>query len=826
MLMERSFEGHADVFQDCDAIKPGDDWAKAIDEHLKRAEALVVVLTAGWHKVQDETSGRRRIDDPVDWVRNEIRFALQRRIRIFSILLDGAELPNRDWLPSDIGGFVDAQAHPVRIEHLENDLRPLTEAIAEKAGWTLKGLTIRKTASRYDIYREQYGIDLLTSKVRDASSEQDYLSPSELLHASHGVVPFVDVTGHLATATAWCLDSVRRHAGMVLHGPGGMGKTRVMIELAKRLRSNGWLAGFLEPSIDVSDRQEARLRSLAIDEILSSDGYAGLFCAVDYAEGRQSEIVNLCRMLRRRSPEQTANVRVVLLARSDAWWSSLFHRNRLDDVFGGPGMPQGDIKFLSGIPAGDIRNQFLRDTMDAFATRLDVSMEIDTIEPMVLIKKVQNPIFTRPLVLQMLALLEVLKIDQNVTLSAEALLDRILELEHAHWYKIIPEISEAREYDLRRGLAQVTCVGGVTSLDLAAELLLGDRYYSRRKAPADVRTELGDLQRIYSDVDEGLMALEPDLLGEHQVVSTADAFLLSGCIAWIEGHGDAPRRAALRRRLATVLQRATQPEHGAYGVNRAVSLLAYLVEHYGERFAEEMIFVALSTPGQLEGVVEDVLASASSLDPSGRDVLRGALIRIAFSRGEFGREERLIREWSKEPELTSEYYVQVSRFAARASRTSEALSAAEEAVSRARTPTVRLKAAVELAGARWVAGHPQAGLEALRGIEDVFRSGKTAEVALRVASDHKACLLLHDLEQNLQVAAYAQRCIGAYREIGNIEQMIIAMVNRGDALWGVGRMDEAQELLEQAFALGKEERLPQALDIAAVCLANTTASRS
>ena len=677
---------------------------------------------------------------------------------------------------------------------------------------------------RYDVYRDQYGIDLLTSKVRDTSAEYHYLSPSELLHASQGVVPYVDVTGHLAAAAAWCLDTARRHAGMVLHGPGGMGKTRLMIELAKKLRERGWLAGFLQPPFDASDGQEDRLRSLALDEVLSSDNYVGLLCAIDYAEGQSDEVVNLCRKLRRRPPERTANVRLVLLARSDAWWSSLFHRNPLDDVFGGPDLPQGNVRLLSGIPAGDTRNQFLRATMDAFAKRLDVSMDRGTVEPSVLINEVQNPIFARPLALQMRALLEVLRIDQNVTLSPDALLDRILELEHAHWYKIIPELSEAREDDLRRGLAQVTCVGGVPSLDSATELLLADQYYSTRKAPADVRVPLGDLQRLYSDVGHGLMALEPDLLGEHEVVSTADDLLLAGCVAWIESHGDALRRSVLRRNLMTVLQRATQPEHGASGVDRAVRLLTFLVEHHGERLADAVVSVALSTPGRLERVVEDVLACTSSLDPSGRDALRGALIRIAFSRGEFGREERMIREWSKEPELTSEYYVQLSRFAARASRTSDALSAAKKAVSLAETPTARLKAAIELAGVLWAAGDPRAGLEALTGIEDVLRSGKAAEATLRVASDHKACLLLHDLEKNLQVAAYAERCIRAYRDTGNVEQMIIAMVNRGDALWGVGRVDEARDLLEQAYALAKEEHLPHALDIAAICLANVLVS--
>ncbi|MEM7677341.1 MAG: helix-turn-helix domain-containing protein, partial [Myxococcota bacterium] len=672
-------------------------------------------------------------------------------------------------------------------------------------------------------YREQYGIDFFIPVATTASRRFRNLSPSELLHVDYGLVPYADVTGFLASTKQWCLAPYRDCAGMLIYGPGGMGKTRLTIELAKQVQAKGWLAGFLQPPFDPSDRQESRLRSFALDELLCQPGDAGVLFIVDYAEGRQSEIVHLARRLR---TSQTTT-RLVLLSRSDAWWPSLFHRNRLDNVFGEPSFPRGNVRLLSGIPVGDARDQFLQETMTALAKNISVSspaVEKDKSSSSKLTREIQSPIFTRPLALQMRALIEILKLDRSTTVSSETLLDGILELEYAHWSKTIPEMNETREFDVRRGLAQITSINGITPADSAVGLLLNDRHYSARKAPEDVRSPISDLQYLYSDANGGIAALEPDLVGEHQVALTADVHLLDGCLSWIQTHGELSRRAAYHRSLLTVLQRATQPEHGAHSVGRAIELISHLVKTHGDQLVDEAISVALSTPGRLESVIDTTLNDSSKLDPRIVDALRTALIGIAYSNGDLEREARIIKEWSLMPDHTSEYYVQIARYAARASKTSDALEAAKEALSRADNPTARLKASIELAGALWAAGHPAEGLDTLKGIDEALSSDIAINEKLRVAYNHKVCLLLHDLDQNLQVAAYAERCISAYRDSANIEQMITAMVNRGDALWGVGRIDEARNLLEEAYTLAKKERLPHAIDISAICLANVLAS--
>jgi len=55
--------------------------------------------------------GRRRLDQEQDWVRREIRIALQKPgCRVIPVLIDGAELPDeREALPEDISALVTRQ---------------------------------------------------------------------------------------------------------------------------------------------------------------------------------------------------------------------------------------------------------------------------------------------------------------------------------------------------------------------------------------------------------------------------------------------------------------------------------------------------------------------------------------------------------------------------------------------------------------------------------------------------------------------------------------------------------------------------------------------
>ncbi len=90
--------GRARVFKDDDSIDPGENFAEVIATAVSSCAALVAVIGGLWLTAADE-DGRRRLDDPEDFVRVEIETALARGVRVFPVLVNGASMPRSADLP-------------------------------------------------------------------------------------------------------------------------------------------------------------------------------------------------------------------------------------------------------------------------------------------------------------------------------------------------------------------------------------------------------------------------------------------------------------------------------------------------------------------------------------------------------------------------------------------------------------------------------------------------------------------------------------------------------------------------------------------------------
>jgi TIR domain len=85
------------VFKDVDSIKLGDDFVEVITRAVGSCDVLLALIGEQWLAITD-AQGRRRLDDPNDFVRLEIEAALARNVRIIPILVDGARMPTtEDW---------------------------------------------------------------------------------------------------------------------------------------------------------------------------------------------------------------------------------------------------------------------------------------------------------------------------------------------------------------------------------------------------------------------------------------------------------------------------------------------------------------------------------------------------------------------------------------------------------------------------------------------------------------------------------------------------------------------------------------------------------
>ena len=120
--------GSTRVFMDVETIEPGVDFAASIARGVASCDVLIALIGPTWSTIVDRR-GRRRLDDPDDFVVLEIQAALERGIRVIPVLVDGAVMPDRDDLPEGLQGL--ARRNAVRLDHetFRSDVAPLLDAV-------------------------------------------------------------------------------------------------------------------------------------------------------------------------------------------------------------------------------------------------------------------------------------------------------------------------------------------------------------------------------------------------------------------------------------------------------------------------------------------------------------------------------------------------------------------------------------------------------------------------------------------------------------------------------------------------------------------------
>jgi TIR domain len=119
-----------EVFMDIDAIGPGVDYARLIDETIDTVESVIVVIGQQWLSSAD-ADGRRRLDDPEDLVRQEISVALTRDALVIPVLVQGAVLPEPEDLPPELVGLARHNAFEVSDARWNYDADRLVNALEE-----------------------------------------------------------------------------------------------------------------------------------------------------------------------------------------------------------------------------------------------------------------------------------------------------------------------------------------------------------------------------------------------------------------------------------------------------------------------------------------------------------------------------------------------------------------------------------------------------------------------------------------------------------------------------------------------------------------------
>jgi len=88
---------------------------------VRSARVLLVVIGPRWLTATAPT-GRRRIDDPADWIRRELAEAFTAGVRVIPVLTDQAQMPTEAELPADIAALSRCQYRRLRHHDSTADL--------------------------------------------------------------------------------------------------------------------------------------------------------------------------------------------------------------------------------------------------------------------------------------------------------------------------------------------------------------------------------------------------------------------------------------------------------------------------------------------------------------------------------------------------------------------------------------------------------------------------------------------------------------------------------------------------------------------------------
>jgi hypothetical protein len=171
------------VFQDVASIDPGTDFRTVLDEALASAAAMLVVIGPRWLSATDK-QGRKRLEQPADLVRQEIAESLSRPgVRVFPLLVGGAEMPGEEDLPEPLKPLAQRQAFELTVRHWTNDVVRLVQTLKRAPGLADDGKrdddVARRQAEQEEARRELEQRAAKDQAQRRAAEEQAGKSAAE-----------------------------------------------------------------------------------------------------------------------------------------------------------------------------------------------------------------------------------------------------------------------------------------------------------------------------------------------------------------------------------------------------------------------------------------------------------------------------------------------------------------------------------------------------------------------------------------------------------------------------------------------------------------------
>jgi len=578
------------------------------------------------------------------------------------------------------------------------------------------------------------------------------LSDSQLLRAEEAIIAFDPKRDPFLISQMSWIESGYPVAVRLLTGAGGVGKTRLALELCLRLKALGWHAGFLLSDCEVSSCEKL------VYQIRASDRPCCV--VIDYAETRQGVLLATLKALV--NAQLVKPVRILLLARDGGeWWAALSAKDASCEA-----LLEGDATsgpfLLPQLHDSELERQ------KAYLLALETFANVIGVTPVKHLPNLDDSHFSRPLYIQMAALMA---LRGERPRSAEALQRAVVNHEKRYWGRILSLVpGDNGEYERQAALLMTLAT---LSNGIATERSIERAWVVAGERKSDLRRIFLALSSLYPD-RQGLQGLRPDLIGEALV---AQSLLASNGATLLDVAIGGDKR--LRQSSLTVLARLLR--------NR--SDLASLVEEaLIKRFSscvDEVIAVCIETPSPLPEIVQgayEKLSRSQKLQAAGilenrlhYEILQLTGLDVQVSKtiaDKIGKQIRLDKEEDVIRYAAAVKNVSIAYF--RDGKSDEALSSARQSVN------------------------------VFRG----FSNAKSAEFKSRFANSLITYAnRLEEQGEGEEALAASSQAVEIYRALHNVKseiyrhQLAFALNSYGNCLDHLGRTDEAVVVAKETLEL-------------------------
>ena len=455
-----------------------------------------------------------------------------------------------------------------------------------------------------------YRLEPYPVRPRVVSPDRAARQPSALLAAESQVVGFAGRREELAELAQWRDASVPGVSVMLVHGPGGQGKTRLAAQFAADSADGGWTVWAAH---HLSDPTAATV---------VAPGYSGqaLVVVVEYAERWPADDLQL--LIQNPVLHRPVRTRVLLVARpSGPWWRALAHRLGKADINVG-----GTVALPSLAETPTERDELFRAAVESFADVFGVPASGIPPPP---VGARDEEAYRLVLTVHMAALVAVdaRAHGRDAPGDPVGLSAYLLDREHDCWQSLYDHATEITTTPRAMGRAVFTATmtrplgrpqarAALRRTGAAAVGTEADATYADGTAVLD--RMLDDHAACYpppGDSAELLMPLYPDRLGEDFIALTTPGHPLAGYAP------DEWAAEAAARLLAPTGAPGEPDAHAAVWGRPAVAMLiqtAVRWPHVAQRLEvilREQPELALTAGGA-------ALASLAEIDDLGLDVLR------------------------------------------------------------------------------------------------------------------------------------------------------------------------------------------------------------